>query len=166
MEVFGRHDLEPLSDLERIEVIRELLDTLDMEHPLRLGKTDPYYYERHLASLFQTMKAERWTKDYLEAHIEAYLELLPDRPEYRYKRNAGQFKKGELKEARYQQMVKKMEQLKAGVRLFADYEDSLELRQRYDYEDMKNFCCEFIKNSIYMCWLMNFKIPMVLKVRW
>lgn len=136
LEVFGRYELEPLSDLERIEVIRELMDTLDMEHPLRLGKTDPYYYERHLASLFQTMKAERWTTEYLEAHIDAYIALLPDRPEYRYKRNAGAHKKGALKEARFQQMVKKMEQLRAGVQLFADYQDSLEMRQRYDYEDM------------------------------
>lgn len=136
LEVFGRYDLEPLSDLERIEVIRELMDNLDMEHPLRIGKTDPYYYERHLASLFQTMKAERWTAEYLEAHIEAYIKLLPERPEYRYKRNAGQHKKGALKEAKYQYMVKKMEQLQAGVQLFADYQDSLEMRQRYDYEDM------------------------------
>ncbi len=136
LEVFGRHDLEPLSDLERIEVIRAIIDTLDMEHPLRLGKTDPYYYEQHLASLFQTMKAERWTTEYIEAHIEAYIALLPDDPEYRYKRNAGSHKKGAIKEAQYQKTLKRMEQLRAGVRLFADYQDRLEMRQRYDYEDM------------------------------
>lgn len=136
LEVFGRYNLEPLSDLERVEVIRGLIDALDMEHPLRLGKTNPYYYERHLANLFQTMKAERWTTEYLEAHIDAYIQLLPDRPEYRYKRNAGSHKKGALKQAHYEKTVKKMEQLKAAVRLFADYQDSLEMRQRYDYEDM------------------------------
>lgn len=136
LEVFGQYDLEPLSDLERIEVIRDLMADLDMEHPLRWGKTDPYYYEQHLANLFQTMKAERWTADYLQAHIEAYVKLLPEQPEYRYKRRFGPHKKGELKQAQYQKTLKKMEQLKAGIQLFADYQDRLEMRQRYDYEDM------------------------------
>ena len=136
LEVFGRYELEPLSDLERIEVIRSIIDHLDVEHPLRAGRRDPYYYERHLAALFQLMKAERWNGRYLEAHIDAFLEDLPNRPEYRYQRNAGQFKKGALKEAKYQKTVRRLERLRHAVRLFNDYEDALEQRQRYDYDDM------------------------------
>lgn len=136
LEVFGRHDLEPLSDLERIEVIRSIIDHLDVEHPLRLGRRDPYYYERHLASLFQLMKGERWAPNYLESHIDVFLESLPDRPEYHYQRNAGAFKKGDLKDAQLKKTQMRMERLRSAVRLFNDYEDALEQRQRYDYDDM------------------------------
>jgi len=37
LEFFGRHDLEPISDLERVEIIRNLLDELDTHHPLKSG---------------------------------------------------------------------------------------------------------------------------------
>lgn len=136
LEAFGRHDLEPLSDLERIEVIRSIIDHLDVEHPLRLGRRDPYYYERHLASLFQLMKGERWSVEYLEAHVDDFIQSLPQRPEYRYQRNSGAFQKGDLKEAQYQRTMRRMERLRHAVRLFNDYEDALEQRQRYDYDDM------------------------------
>ena len=45
LEWFGRRDLEPVSDLERIEICRQILDSLDPEHPLRAGQTNPYIYE-------------------------------------------------------------------------------------------------------------------------
>ncbi len=136
LEAFGRHDLEPLSDLERIAILRAIIDGLDVEHPLRLGRRDPYYYERHLTSLFQLMKGERWSVEYLEAHIEDFIQSLPERPEYRYQRSAGAFKKGDLKEAKYQKTHRRMERLRHAVYLFKDYEDALEQQQRYDYDDM------------------------------
>ena len=34
LELFGRNDLEPLSELERVEIIRKIIDVLDVLHPL------------------------------------------------------------------------------------------------------------------------------------
>lgn len=136
LEVFGRHELEPLSDLERIEIIRSIIDQLDIEHSLKLNKRDPYHYEQHLADLFKRMKGERWTPAIIQAKIDAYLEALPLRPEMRYKRNAGNYKKGDLKEAQFQQIKRKMLRLKEASALFDNYQTELEKRQRYDYEDM------------------------------
>jgi len=41
LERFGRQDLEPLSDLERVELLRKVLDTLPPEHPLRKAAVMP-----------------------------------------------------------------------------------------------------------------------------
>ena len=48
MEYFGRHELEPLSELERVELLRNLIDQLPSDHLLRQRSNDVYYYERHL----------------------------------------------------------------------------------------------------------------------
>lgn len=136
LEVFGRHDLEPLSDLERIEIIREIIHQLDIEHPLKMNQRDPYHYEQHLADLFKRMKAERWSIDFVQSNIRDYLASLKQRPEMRYKRNAGNFKKGDLKEAQFQNISRKMNRLLKATELFEHYEQALLDRQRYDYEDM------------------------------
>jgi DNA helicase-2/ATP-dependent DNA helicase PcrA len=136
LEIFGRHDLEPLSDLERIEIIRSIINELDVEHPLKMNQRDPYYYEQHLADLFKQMKAERWSSEFIQSKISAYLEFLPKRPEMRYKRNAGKFQKGDLKEAQFNAISTKMHRLDQAVLLFEQYQAILDERQRYDYEDM------------------------------
>jgi len=45
LELFGRHDLEPLSELERVEMIRKMLEELPQNHPLKRGRSDQYFYE-------------------------------------------------------------------------------------------------------------------------
>ncbi|MEO1628827.1 MAG: UvrD-helicase domain-containing protein, partial [Bacteroidota bacterium] len=47
LEYFGRRELEPISDLERVELIRSMLDKLPPGHPLRRKANDPYFYEYH-----------------------------------------------------------------------------------------------------------------------
>jgi len=136
LEIFGRHDLEPLSDLERIEIIRGIINELDVEHPLKMNQRDPYYYEQHLADLFKQMKAERWSAEFIQSKIATYLDLLPQDPEMRYKRKAGEFQKGDLKEAKFNTIAKKMHRLDQAVLLFKQYQTVLDHRQRYDYEDM------------------------------
>lgn len=136
LEIFGRQGLEPLSELERVELIRRLIDALPVHHPLRLGKTDPYFYERHLRELFQTIKAENWTPAYVYDQIDAYLADLPNRKEYRYRVNRGDIRKGDLKEALLQAETERMERLRAAVKLYPRYLDALQRAHRYDYEDM------------------------------
>ena len=136
LERFGRHDLEPLSDLERIELIRRLIDELDAHHPLKRSYEDPYYYEKHLYDLFQTMKAEYWSVAYLEERIDSYLAEIPDRPAFRYRVNRGKIRKGDPKQAELDRQARRMDQLRAGARLFPRYQQLLEQARRYDFHDM------------------------------
>lgn len=136
LEYFGRPRLEPLGDLERIRVIRQLLDELDVHHPLRRGRTDGYFYERHLYDLFTTMKSENWSVGHLRQSIENYLDKLPDNPDFQYKRNYKSHRKGDAHPARIANEEKRMATLAAAVELFAGYQAALNRIGRYDYADM------------------------------
>jgi len=136
MELFGRQDLEPISDLERVELTRELIDDLPPDHPLRRNTSDRYFYEKHLITLFQQMKAETWSVDQVQEAIRAYLQDLPNRKEYVYQRKYKQYQKGDLKDSLYQEEVDRMTLLEAAVHLFPAYEERKYRARRYDYEDM------------------------------
>lgn len=136
LDLFGRNDLEPLSDLERVDIIRTILDNLDIEHPLRIHQRDRYYYENHLRDLFNRMKSERWTPQSISQKIDEYLEDLPNREEFIYQRKHGKFKKGDLKEEQINKVILRMELLRKSAQLFSEYQRLLHQRRRYDYEDM------------------------------
>ena len=133
---FGRQGLEPVTELEQIELTRNLLDQLKVSHPLRRGKISPYFYEKHLRDLFQLMKTEGWTADYLQNAIQRYLEDLPSRENYRYQRRYGDFQAGDIKQAKLETEQARMEILAAAVTLFPAYEKALARLGRYDYADM------------------------------
>jgi DNA helicase-2/ATP-dependent DNA helicase PcrA len=136
LELFGRHELEPVSDLERIELIRRMMDGLDVSHPLKRGQTDAYFYESHLYDLFQKMKTEDWTVEHVHNQVNAYLEDLPNRKEFVYQVTRGNFKKGELKQAKYDETLERMERLKAAAALYPAFQQAMTEARRYDYNDM------------------------------
>lgn len=136
LEWFGRRDLEPVSDLERIEICRQILDSLHPEHPLRAGQTNPYIYERQFRDLIQLMKREDWTPEYISGCVDAYCEDLPKRPDFRYTRNGKGFQKGGLKQSLFEAECAKMERLRAAAHLFPQYEEAMLKARRYDYDDM------------------------------
>ncbi|MEN0005260.1 MAG: ATP-dependent DNA helicase [Bacteroidota bacterium] len=136
LEFFGRHDLEPLSELDRIEIIRKLLDDLPIQHPLKKGRVDSYFYERHLYDLFKKMKAEAWSVELVHEAINSYLASLETRPEFIYKVNRGHIKKGSLKEEKIKAEAQKMERLQVAADLYPAYQRALRKARRYDYDDM------------------------------
>lgn len=136
MEYFGRHELEPLSDLERVELIRLLIDQLPEDHLLRQKTHDVYYYERHLNTLLKQMKMENWSPKYVVEMANQYLADLPNRKDYIYQRNTKDFKKGELKKWRLEEAEQKMNFLKSAAVLFPRYTSLMERSRRYDFEDM------------------------------
>lgn len=136
LEYFGRHDLEPISDLERVEIIRQLLDELDNHHPLKRGRLDGYFYENHLYDLFKKMKSEDWSVETVHQSIDTYLADLPNRKEFIYQVSRGTFKKGDLKTARYEEAMEKMEKLRAAAALYPRFEQAMRKAHRYDYDDM------------------------------
>lgn len=137
LELFGRHDLEPVSELEKVEIMEAILYDLSTSHPLRRGRGgDMYFYSSHLDDLFSRMKAENWSADFLEKKIDAYLEDLPNREDYIYKRNTKTAQKGDLKTAKFDTEKERMERLLSAVKLFNIYVKQMAQRRRYDYEDM------------------------------
>jgi DNA helicase-2/ATP-dependent DNA helicase PcrA len=136
LELFGRHELEPLNDLERVELIRQLIDDQDVEHPLKRGRANSYFYEGHLYGLFKKMKSEDWSVEMISEAIDSYLDDLPNREENRYKVNTRDFKKGDLKKAKIEDIERRMELLRTSASLFPAYQKAMDKARRYDFEDM------------------------------
>lgn len=133
---FGQNYLEPLSDLERIDIIRMILNQLPWDHPLKKGYFNAYQFEGEWQSLIRLMKKEHYSPEKMIAQIDAYCELMPALPEFRYKRKQGPFLAGDLKTGMYEDFLQKYTRLREAVKLFDVYEREKLSRNRYDYEDM------------------------------
>jgi DNA helicase-2/ATP-dependent DNA helicase PcrA len=114
IEYFGRRELEPISELERSALMEELINELDPMHPLRRLKGDIYFEAGRLQHLFSTMKQEDWSVVQVTEASDRYIEDLPNRDEYIYKRNTKDKKKGDLKENDIAAEAEKMEGIKTG----------------------------------------------------
>ncbi len=136
LELFGRHDMEPISELEQIELFRKLIDGLDYDHPVKGQKNDPYTYERQLRDLMLRMKSENWSGDFVLNKIETYLSDLPTRKEFIYQKKTKEFVKGDVKKWKIEEEERKMSQLKSAVELYPVYTRLMRNMRRYDYADM------------------------------
>ncbi len=147
IEKFGRAGLEPISDLERMELIRRLIGELPANHLLKKDRSDVSFYERHLLNLFQKIKAENWDVVVLNQKIQEYLNSIPEREEFRYKVKRGAFKKGDLKQTQIDEETEKMAKLRAAIDLFPRFLELMDECRRYDYEDMLLWVLEAFKTS-------------------
>ena len=136
LALFGRQDMEPLGDLDRIDLIRRLIDQLPPGHPLYRPQANPYFYEGHLSRLFQLMNRENWSCERVQERIDAWLQDLPEHPDFLYKVNTSRGAKGTVREARVQQEQERMDRLRAAVALYPLYEEEKKRAGRYDYDDM------------------------------
>lgn len=137
-DYFGYRGLQPVSDLEKIEILRELVDGFEANHPLKRWTGEVYYETSRLDRLFQLMKQEDWSEDFIKQKIDRYIEDLPYRDEYIYKRANSKkgIQVGDLKTDKIELEKKRMEQLAAAAGEFERYQELLKKRQRYDFADM------------------------------
>ncbi|MEY4903974.1 MAG: hypothetical protein RLZZ292_1789, partial [Bacteroidota bacterium] len=135
-EQFGVQEMELLSDLERIEMVQQILEKLPYEHPLIRGKSDIYYFNKHLQDLFKRMKTEDWSVALLNEKIDSYLAQLPEREEFKYKVNRKTYRKGDPKTKEIAEETVRMERLRAAVALYPSYLKAMRDMLRYDYDDM------------------------------
>ncbi|WP_345948778.1 ATP-dependent DNA helicase [Mucilaginibacter sp. PAMB04274] len=138
LDYFGKLSLEPLNDLESAMLFRELVDEFDKDHLLKRFTGDIYYDVPRLKSLFSTMKRENWELTMIERAVQEYIDDLPNRDEFIYKRpNAAKgIQKGDIKQKDVDAAKEIMAKLICAVNEFANYEGKLKTRGMYDYDDM------------------------------
>lgn len=138
LDFFGRRYLEPITDLEKVTLIREIIDGLAVTHPLKRLRGDAYSDLNRLENLFQMMKQEDWSPDFVRTKCDEYMKILPERDEYIYKRaNAAKgIKAGDLKKELIVKQEEKMSKLIAAADLFPYYQERMQQMHRYDYADM------------------------------
>lgn len=139
LSLFEKTALDPVSDLEKIELFKQLIDSFPKGHLLKRYRGDVYFEVNNLQSLFSTMKKEGWTAAFISQKIDEYLADLPTRDEFIYKRKYKEFNAGDLKKDKIEEEKEKMEKLRAAVNEFDRFQQLLRKRNRYDFDDMINW---------------------------
>ncbi len=135
-DYFSKRSLQPITDLERTEMLYEMLDGLPQGHTLRRLSGNVYYDVPRISKLFDFMKKEAWTPAMVSDAIDAHIASLPEDPAYIYQRNGKGYKKGDPKQAAIDEEGKKMEATRAAAALLENYLDRMKEAGRYDFNDM------------------------------
>jgi DNA helicase-2/ATP-dependent DNA helicase PcrA len=139
LSLFEKTALDPISELEKIELYKQLIDSFPKNHPLKRYRGDVYFEINNLQQLFSTMKREGWTPQYINQCIDSYIESLPARDEFIYKRKYKEFQPGDLKKDKIEEQQEKMDKLRAAVNEFEHFQAMMRRRNRYDFDDMINW---------------------------
>jgi DNA helicase-2/ATP-dependent DNA helicase PcrA len=153
LDVFGFRNLDPIDELEQIQVLRAIIDDLPKNHPLKRYTGEEYFETDRMKSLFDIMKREDWSPEFLTEKIDSYCKELEFSDEYIYKKagtrkDGTKFVKGDINTDKLNEELRKMELLKAAANSFNDYNERLKELKRYDFNDMILWVIkEFKKNS-------------------
>ncbi|HEY8388983.1 MAG TPA: ATP-dependent DNA helicase, partial [Parasegetibacter sp.] len=139
LSLFEKNSLDPISDLERTELLKELIDQFPKNHPLKRYRGDVYFEVSRLQNLFSIMKREGWTPEWINSKIDEYLASLPQRDGFVAKRATGPFKKGDIRTDKIAIEKDKMDKLRAAVNEFERFQQMMRSRNRYDFDDMINW---------------------------
>jgi DNA helicase-2/ATP-dependent DNA helicase PcrA len=136
---FDKNSMDPISELESIALVRELIDQLKKGNPLKRYRGDVYYEAQNLLYYFSIMKKEGLGADNIKESIQTYLESLPLREGYVYKKKSGPYMAGDLKVDLIKAEQSKMDRLCAAAEEFEKYQKKMKDRNRYDFDDMINW---------------------------
>ncbi len=139
LNLFEKKSLDAVSELESIEMFKQLIDAFPKNHPLKRYRGDVYYEINNLRSLFSSMKREGWTAEFINQRIDDYINDLPNRDEYIAKRKVKEFNKGDVRTDKIEEEKEKMEKLRAAVNEFGNFQQLMRKRNRYDFDDMINW---------------------------
>ncbi len=139
LSLFEKTVLDPISDLEKIDLFKQLIDGFPKNHPLKRYRGDVYFEIHNLQQLFSSMKREGWTPLFINQKIDEFLADIPNREEFVYKRAYKQFKAGDKKENKIEEAKEKMEKLRAAINEFDRFQKLMRSRNRYDFDDMINW---------------------------
>ena len=139
LNLFEKNILEPISDLESIDLFRKLIDGFKKGHLLKRYRGDVYYEIGGLKSLFATLKREGWKIDDIVERCDNYIAELPTKDGFYYKRKYKQFEAGDVKQNLIDAEIEKIEKLKAALGEYENYNALMQKASRYDFDDMINW---------------------------
>src|SRR6187551_2732899 len=73
LPLFEKTSLDAVSELEKIQFFKELIDNFPKNHPLKRYRGDVYFEINNLQKLFSAMKREGWTADFINQRIDEYV---------------------------------------------------------------------------------------------
>jgi DNA helicase-2/ATP-dependent DNA helicase PcrA len=137
----GVQGFSPLSDLEKIQFTKEILEDAVFTNLAPSGKPDLYLTT--LPRILSTMKREYITPVQLQKAIEVEQTTLESTNKYVTRGP----EKGKKLTAEYQQQEKRIAKWKELLVFYEKYQQMLRERKKYDYEDMIVFALEQLMNN-------------------
>jgi len=146
-EYFGGYrDLQSVTDLELVDVYREIIDGWDKDHPLKRFKGQLYFDETRLKGLFSDMKSEGWTASDIDAAVAGLRDYLIAEDQERhangekyiwhYNRKYKGNPEGSVNENKLEKHLAKFEGLLVAAQSLETYDSILAKKDRFDYNDM------------------------------
>lgn len=146
----GFRNLQLISELELVDVYREIIDNFSDDHPLKRFKGNLYYESSKLKSLFNIMKQEKWSPEEIQKNVESLREHYLKKDEFgnfvnpKYLCKAKQtgkltgkvYTKGEINEDKIEIEIKSFDGLIAASKELEVYNKILAKKERFDYNDM------------------------------
>ncbi len=146
----GFRNLQLVSELELVDVYREIIDGFADDHPLKRFKGNLYYEADRLKNLFNIMKQEKWTTEEIEENVLLLKEFYHKKdlngdyinPKYLCKaKQVGKktgtiYVKGEINDDKIEKEITSFDGLIAASKELETYNNILTKKERYDYNDM------------------------------
>lgn len=142
LSYFNKENLEPITELEKIEFVKKILYNLKDDNLLYNPK-NPNKYVKKLQGVFQKMKQENWSTQYLIPFYDRHISNLENDPENISKSGKS---KGKLKVAAIDE-IEKFQSSKDTVKLFDAYQNSMHEHERYDFDDMINWVIQLFETN-------------------
>lgn len=149
-EYFGMRQMDLITDLERVELMQELLAKLPAQHPMHRIGMSTFYDLKPLNNFFGEMKKENWSTDDILSAIAAYLEDLPNREQYIYKKKTKTNNAGDLKQKEIDAETERMQRSEAAANLFNAYNNKMRELGRYDFADMILWVIDAFKRNSFL----------------
>ncbi len=135
-DTFGIQDLQPVSELEVAEILKELVDELPNSSKIKRFTGDVYFDIRNLKKLFSLIKKDNLSVKIIEEKVHAKLEEYKNSEDYYYKRKSGANNKGDFNHRKFEDVKGPLERLIDASSMIDVYNAKLKHRKRYDFDDM------------------------------
>lgn len=141
-DYFGFGEMEPISDIEEIELLEKLIDGFDKKHPLKRWRGQIYYEVGRLKALFSIMKKENLDAQKIADAVEWYLEneYPNQKGVIAGRKTTGKdgvvYQKGDLREDKVAEERLSFTNTIAAAKEFDAYQTLKKTANRYDYDDM------------------------------
>lgn len=123
-----------VNDLEKVEILEAILKKNNFSELTTFH--DEFFFLSEIVGAVNNIKKEGLSPKEFETLIPKWRnDLLADEDIY-YKRNHGEFKKGDLKPAEKEKIDRKIEKVNELATIFSLYQEELQSLGRYDFSDM------------------------------
>lgn len=146
-DYFGIQDLDPIDELETLELVKQIIDELPNDSLIKRFTGDAYYDTKPLIKLFGLLKKDNLSSAQVKQRITKKLGDMKTDEKYLYKRKYKMFQKGDLNLNKYNADKEPLLKLDEAADLLDIYNTKLKERKRYDFNDMLRWVLNAFENN-------------------